>query len=72
MVNLLYTIDGCHICAKVKGHLREKNVSFKEVNVLEDRKGAQQLKELIGEVYTPVFVSEDKVMKGLGILMFEA
>lgn len=72
MENILYTIDGCTVCAKVKEYLHKKNVSFKEINVLINREEAQHLKELTGEVYTPVFVVGEKVMRGLEIFMFEA
>lgn len=65
-----YTMDGCSNCHKVKEHLQEQNVSYNEVNILENPKSSKQLLKLIGEVYTPVLVTDNTIIKGLDILNY--
>jgi glutaredoxin len=68
---VLYTIDGCVICHKAKQHLIQNNISFIEKNLFTDRHGALEIKELLGEVVTPVLVNGPVVVKGNDILAFE-
>jgi arsenate reductase-like glutaredoxin family protein len=68
MKPILYTIDGCVNCYKAKQHLIQNNIPFTEKNVFIDENSASEIKELLGEVVTPVFVSGHVVLKGKDIL----
>jgi glutaredoxin len=68
---VLYTIDGCVDCHKAKQHLIKNNISFIEKNLFTDRHAASEIKELLGEVVTPVFVNGHVVVKGHDILAVE-
>jgi len=70
MEKILYTIDGCHNCAKARDYLNQKGVHFKEINLFHNQDAAKKIKEIIGEVYTPVFMDGDKVLVGIEILMY--
>ncbi|MFC0523764.1 glutaredoxin family protein [Pontibacillus salicampi] len=68
-MNVLYTMDGCINCYKAKKHLDSYNISYKEINILEQQEAANTLINLIGEVYTPVYVTtNNKILKGKNIL----
>lgn len=67
-MNTLYTMDGCSICARSKQYLVNHEIPFEEVNILRTPKAQKSLKNHIGEVYTPVFVTDRMVYKGLDIL----
>ncbi|WP_257348308.1 glutaredoxin family protein [Pseudalkalibacillus decolorationis] len=71
MKPVLYTIDGCVNCNKAKQHLIENNIPFIEKNLFTDSRAALEVKELIGEVVTPVFINGPVIVKGSDILMIE-
>lgn len=71
MKPVLYTIDGCFNCHKARQHLIIHNISFIEKNLFTDEKAAFELKKLIGEVITPVFVDGNLILKGNDILKIE-
>ena len=60
----LYTIDGCIKCHRAKKYLKKKEVPFIEKNLILDTEAALELKELLGEIVTPVFVSGTNIMVG--------
>ena len=60
---VLYTIDGCFNCYKVKHHLIKNNISFTEKNLFTDKNAALEIKKLLGEIITPVFVDGDRYFK---------
>jgi glutaredoxin len=68
---VLYTIDGCVNCYKAKQHLIQNNISFIEKNLFTDRDAASEIKELLGEVVTPVFVNGHVVLTGNDIVEVE-
>ncbi|KGP71763.1 glutaredoxin family protein [Pontibacillus yanchengensis] len=70
-MNILYMMDGCTRCHKAKKYLEAKGTPFTEINILEEPHTASTLMELIGEVYTPVFVTDKKILKGDEILEYE-
>lgn len=67
-MNILYMMDGCPICAQAIQHLNEKDIPFKRINILEKSSARNELKELIGEVYTPVLIHEKGVSIGRNIM----
>ncbi|QHE50791.1 glutaredoxin family protein [Pontibacillus sp. HMF3514] len=66
----LYTMDGCMKCFKAKKQLESQNIEFREINILQTPQAPNQLKDLIGEVYVPVLVTNNKVIKGLDIIEY--
>lgn len=66
----LYTMDGCVNCFKAKKHLESQKIEFREINILQTPKAPNQLKDLIGEVYAPVLVTESGVLQGEDIIKF--
>ncbi|WP_436966265.1 glutaredoxin family protein [Staphylococcus shinii] len=54
MTNIkVYTTNTCPYCTMVKKFLEDKGLSFKEINVQEDRKTAEKLVETTGEMGVP-------------------
>lgn len=54
MTNIkVYTTNTCPYCTMVKKFLEDKGLSFKEINVQEDRKAAEKLVETTGEMGVP-------------------
>jgi glutaredoxin len=66
----LYTIDGCAICAQAKQHLNQQIIPFKEMNILHTPDAQKELKEVNGEIYTPVLKSDKGIYRGLDILNY--
>lgn len=64
MKAILYTIDGCVHCYEAKQHLIKNDISFMEKNLFTDKNAAIEIKELLGEIITPVFVDGDSIIKG--------
>jgi glutaredoxin len=64
MTNTLYTITGCPKCQSVKSYLKEHNIAFTEVNVMEQPDHYQEVVELIDDFYAPVLVYGQTVIKG--------
>ncbi|WP_291574174.1 glutaredoxin domain-containing protein [Clostridium sp. UBA4548] len=50
----VYSTNTCPWCVKVKEYLKENDVSFKEVNVAEDRVGAMEMVKKSGQMGVPV------------------
>lgn len=67
-MNVLYTMDGCPVCAKAIHYLNKKEIPYKAINIFEEKNAQHELKELIGEVYTPVLVHEQGLSMGRDIL----
>ncbi|MBA2176614.1 hypothetical protein H0266_17130 [Halobacillus locisalis] len=63
-MNVLYTIDGCHMCAEARKSLLDRHIPFKEVNLFRTPGAQKQLKERFGEVYVPVVLTSAASIKG--------
>lgn len=50
----VYSTNTCPWCVKVKDYLKGNDVSFKEVNVAEDRVGAMEMVKKSGQMGVPV------------------
>ncbi|MYL20980.1 hypothetical protein GLW04_13835 [Halobacillus litoralis] len=68
LMNVLYIMNSCPLCAKAVKHLQERNYPFGAVNILEDPQARMKLRETTGEVYTPVLFHHGRVTKGKDIL----
>lgn len=59
---LLYMLDECPYCKKVKNHLDKKNISYKALNIT-DPVNLDELLHLGGEQQVPFLVDTDKNVK---------
>lgn len=60
----VYTTPTCPWCDRLKDYLREKGVSYNEVDVSSDAGGARRMIELTGQRSVPVTVVGDAVVVG--------
>jgi len=56
----LYTITSCIECLKIKQQMVLKNISFEEVNILEQPERQEELIKLAGELNVPFLVEGDR------------
>ncbi|MFC7322476.1 glutaredoxin family protein [Halobacillus campisalis] len=70
-MNVLYTMDGCSVCARAIHHLNKRDIPYRVINIFEENSAKKELKELIGEVYTPVLVHDEGLSIGRDILEFK-
>lgn len=50
----VYSTPTCPWCTRAKDYLKDKNISFKEINVAEDRVGAAEMVRKSGQRGVPV------------------
>jgi glutaredoxin len=58
----LYSREWCSWCMDAKEYLSERGYSFIEIDVGEDRRAYEEMKELSNQTYVPTFVAGDKVL----------
>jgi len=58
----LYSREWCSWCMDAKEYLSERGYSFVEIDVGEDRRAYEEMKELSNQTYVPTFVAGDKVL----------
>jgi glutaredoxin len=68
---ILYSLEGCSKCHQAKLHLEKEGVPFKEKRMLEDQNVAKQIKKLLGEIVTPVLVTDEDILVGNEIFTFK-
>lgn len=61
---VVYTINSCLRCQKVKNYLEELNITFDEINLSKTPKYHKDLKKSIGEVYVPIIIYGKRIIKG--------
>lgn len=55
----VYTTPTCPWCQKTKEFLKQKNISYKEVNVLEDQKAGRDIMSRSGQTGVPQIEIKD-------------
>lgn len=55
----VYSSPTCSYCDKEKEFLKEHNIEFEEVNVMEDQEAAKELNEKTGATGVPVTVIDN-------------
>lgn len=60
----IYTSPTCQSCFKAKEYLKQRNVSYRERNVVEDRSALKEMIELTGRKSVPVIRCGDEVIVG--------
>jgi len=61
---IIYTTNICPWCIKAKEFFKENNISYKEKNVQEEPKLANELLEKSGQMGVPVITIGDSVIIG--------
>ena len=60
----IYSTPSCHFCHMAKDWLTEKNISFVDYNVGEDKEKRKEMVEMTGQLGVPVIKIGDDVMIG--------
>jgi len=60
----VYTTPTCAFCPAVKKVLDEKGVEYEEIDITQDEKAAEELKEKTGQMGVPVTIIGDEVVIG--------
>ena len=60
----VYSTPNCPYCHQAKDFLKSKKVSFKDINVAENRKSANEMIELSGQMSVPVIVIDKDIIIG--------
>lgn len=60
----IFSTPSCPYCDMVKDFLKENGVKFKEVNVQEDRKAAQEIVKRSGQMGVPVIEIDGELVVG--------
>ncbi len=60
----LYTTPTCPYCRLVKDFLKEKQLSFEEIDVTSDHKSVQEMVKLSGQMGVPVVDIDGKIIVG--------
>jgi glutaredoxin 3 len=60
----VYTTEPCSFCVRVKQLLKQRGVSYEEVNLSKDPEGRAELVERTGMLSFPQVVIDDEVIGG--------
>ncbi len=60
----VYTTSTCPYCTMVKTFLKEKNITFEEVDVGRDRIAAKEMVDKTGQMGVPVVEIDGKIIVG--------
>ena len=60
----IFSTPSCHFCHMAKDWLTEKNISFVDYNVGEDKEKRKEMVEMTGQLGVPVIRIGDDVMVG--------
>ena len=60
----IFSTPSCHFCHMAKDWLTEKNISFVDYNVGEDKEKRKEMVEMTGQLGVPVIKIGDDVMIG--------
>ena len=61
---VVYSSPDCVYCYTVKGYLEDNGVEYEEINIYEDAKAYENMKEISGQPNVPVIVVNDTVIVG--------
>jgi glutaredoxin-like YruB-family protein len=61
---VVYSSPDCVYCYTVKGYLDEKGIEYDEINIYEDTKAYEEMKNFSGQESVPVIVIDDTVIVG--------
>jgi glutaredoxin len=58
----LFSREWCSWCIEAKDYLNERGYQFTEIDVGQDRRAFQEMKELSDQTYVPTLVAGDEVL----------
>jgi len=63
----IYSTQTCPWCVRAKEWFKEKGIPFKEVNVAEDHKEAEEMVKKSGQMGVPVIEIDGKIIVGFNL-----
>ena len=60
----VYTTPTCPYCKKAKDYLSQKEITYTEYNVAEDRDKAQEMIKKSGQMAVPVITIDEEIVVG--------
>ena len=60
----IYTTPYCGYCIMVKEFFKENKIQYKEIDVSEDEKAAQEMIQKSGQMYVPIIDISGKIIVG--------
>ncbi|NOX97002.1 MAG: glutaredoxin family protein [Nitrospirae bacterium] len=60
----IYSTPTCPYCLRAKAYLKEKNVSFEDIDVSTNQEAADEMIKISGQMGVPVIVVGDVIMVG--------
>jgi len=61
---IIYTTNNCPYCDMAKRFMKENNVEYKEINVTDDTKAANEMVEKSGQMGVPVLDIDGQIIVG--------
>jgi len=61
---IVYSTSWCPWCTRVKDFLKEKKIPFKDINVENDQKAAQEMADKSGQMGVPVIDIDGTIIVG--------
>ena len=60
----VYSTPTCPYCHRAKDYLKEKNISFEDIDVSVNREAADEMMKISGQMGVPVITVDDEVVVG--------
>jgi glutaredoxin-like YruB-family protein len=60
----VYSTSNCPWCHRVKDYLKDKNISFEDIDVAKDVEKAKEMVKKSGQMGVPVITVDDEVVIG--------
>lgn len=60
----MFTTPTCGFCRQAKDFFKDHNISFSEVNVIEDRAALKEMADRSGQMGVPVILVDDEIVIG--------
>ena len=60
----IYSTPTCPYCIRVKDYLKQKNVSFQNIDVSSDKQGLDEMVKVSGQMGVPVIVVDKGLVVG--------
>jgi len=67
----VYTSQSCHWCRVAKRYLEERGLAYREVDVIKDARGRQEMARMTGQFGVPVIRVGERAMTGWDKREFE-
>jgi glutaredoxin 3 len=69
---ILYVKRGCPYCGAAINYLNQRQITYREVDVVGNGKAMQELKNVSGQIRTPTMVWDGEVLADFGVEELEA